>query len=86
MSSTVEYCHLMFPQKLSSSDYLFFYADGENSVVGLIQPTKDSADTPEVYISYEDVVDNMGYYMLEGMELKNGKIYDEYDSRCGGRV
>ena len=22
--------------------------------------------------------------MLEGMELKNGKIYYEYDSRCGG--
>ena len=32
----------------------------------------------------EYVVDTMGDDIMESMELKNGKIYDDYDSSCGG--
>ena len=32
----------------------------------------------------EDVVDTMGDYMMEAMELKYGKICDESYSSCGG--
>ena len=47
MSATGEDDHLIFPQKFSSSDYLFFYSAGDNSVAGLIQTTLHGADTPE---------------------------------------
>ena len=30
------------------------------------------------------VVDTMGYYMLEAMEIKIGKICDNYDCSCWG--
>ena len=53
-------------QKLSSG----VYASGENNVVGLIQTTTDSEYTPEAYITDEDVVSNMGDYMLEAMVPK----------------
>ena len=32
---------------------------------------------------YEGVVDTMGDDMLDEMEWKNGKIYDDSDSSCG---
>ena len=32
---------------------------------------------------YEEVVDTMGYYILDEMEFKNGKICDDSDSICG---
>ena len=69
MFNTEEYDHLMFTQKFSSSDYLFYYADGDNNVVGFIQTTKDSADTPEACMPDEDVVYTTGYDMLDSMEL-----------------
>ena len=34
-------------------------------------------------MTYEEVVDTMGYDMLEAMELKNGKICDDYYSSFG---
>ena len=37
----------------------FVYAAGDNNVVGFIHPTPDSTDTPEVYMPYDDVVDNV---------------------------
>ena len=45
--------------------------------------TPDSADTLSTYIPDEEVVGTMGDYMMEAMELKNGKICDQSDSRCG---
>ena len=84
ISATGKYCHLIFPHKFSSGYYLFVYAAGYNIVVSLINPTPDSADTPEDYITDEDVVDTMGDDILEAMELKNSNIYDDSDSRLGG--
>ena len=81
MSDTVEYDHLIFPQKVSSDDYWFVYAAGENNVVILIHPTTYSEGIPEAYILNEDLVDTMWGDMLEAMECNNGKIYDDYDSR-----
>ena len=75
--------HLIFPQKFSSSEYFFVYYYGENNVVGLLQPTPDSADTPETYMTDEDLVYTMGYPFLDAMERKNGKICDESDFICG---
>ena len=46
MYATGEDDHLLFPKKLSSSDYLFVYAAGENNFFGLIYPIPDSADIP----------------------------------------
>ena len=87
MSATGEGNHLIFTQKFSSSDELFVYAAGENNVVGLIQPTPDSAYTPEDYMPDNDVVDTMGDDMLEAMELKNSKICDySYSSCVGGKL
>ena len=80
MSSTGEYDHLIFPHNLSSSDYLFVYAAGENNVVILIQNTPDSADTTDFYMTDEDVVDNMGDDIIETMERKNSNICDDSDS------
>ena len=48
----------IFPQNLSS-DGFFVYAAGENNIVGLIHPTIDSGDTPAVYMTGENVVDNI---------------------------
>ena len=50
MSATVEYYHLIFPQKFSYGDYFFFYSVGDNNVVGLIHTTPESEDTPEAVI------------------------------------
>ena len=47
-----------------------------------IQPTIESADTPEAEILDQEVVDTMGDDMLKVMEWGNSKIYDEYDSSC----
>ena len=66
----------MFTQNFSYGEYLFFYASGENNVVSLIQSNPDSADTPEAYITDEDVVNTTVDDILEAMEQKNGKIYD----------
>ena len=84
MYANIEDDQLIFTQKFSSFDYFFFYASGDNNVVSLIQPTPDSEDTLEDYMPDEDVVDKMGYDIIEAMELKNGKIYDDSDSICGG--
>ena len=78
----VRYDHFILPQKFSSVYYFFVYYYGENNVFGLIQPTPYSADKLEVDISDEDLVDNMGDYMLEATERKNGKICDDSDSIC----
>ena len=37
---------IFFTLMLSSGDYFFVYAAGENNGVGLIQPTPDSVYTP----------------------------------------
>ena len=68
MSTTVEYYQLIFPQKLSSVDYLFICASDENNDIVLMQPTPYSEDTLEAEILYEDVVDIVVEYMLEEME------------------
>ena len=72
---------MVFSQKFSLSDYIFFYATGDNNVVVLIYHTPDSEDTPESYILDKDVFDNIGDGMLKEKELKNGKICDDSDSR-----
>ena len=48
----------------------------------MIHPTLESADTPEAKILYEEVVDTILYYMMDEMELKNAKIFNESDSSC----
>ena len=67
MSTTGEDNHLIFPQKFSSSDYLFVYDYGDNNVVDLIHPIKDSAYTPEADILDKEVVETMGEDMLDSM-------------------
>ena len=74
---------MIFTQKFSSVGYLFVYIAGENNVVGLIYPTTDITDTMEAYMTDYDMVDTMGYNMLEAMELKNDNICDDYDYSCG---
>ena len=74
---------LDFSQNLYYGDYLFVYAYDDNNVVALINPTPESADTPEAKMPYEEVVDTMGYDMLDEMEQKNGKICDDSDYICG---
>ena len=54
--------------KLYSGDYLFLYASDENNFVVLIKPTPESEYTPEAEMTYEEVVDTMGYDMLDEME------------------
>ena len=83
-SSTGEDEQFFFTQMLSSGDYFFVYAAGENNGVGLIQPTPDSVDTPEAYITDEDVVDTIIVDILEAMELKNGLMCDDSYSSFGG--
>ena len=68
MSTTGKYYQLIFPQKLSSVDYLFICASDENNDIVLVQPTPYSEDTLEAEILYEDVVDIVVDYMLEEME------------------
>ena len=68
MSTNKEYNKLILPQKFSSGDYLFSYYADDNNVVGLIQITTESADTPEDEIPDEDVIDTMVYDMLESRE------------------
>ena len=75
MSATIEYEQLILPHKFSSDYYFFVYAARENNVVGLIHTTPDSSDIPEADIPDEDLVDTMGYGMLESMERKNDNIY-----------
>ena len=48
-----------------------------------IHPTPESADTPEAEMPYKKVDDTMEDDMMDEMEWKNGKICDDYDSRCG---
>ena len=86
MSVNGEDDHLTFTQKFSSGDYLFVYAAGENNVVSLIQTNTYSEDTPDEYMSDQDVVDAMLNGMLEAMELKNGKICDDSYYSCGGNM
>ena len=64
-SATREYYHLIFTQNFSFGQYLFFYATGDNIVVGLIHLTTDNEGTPEAYMEDDDVVDNMGDDILE---------------------
>ena len=64
MSDTGEDDQLICLQKFSSGDNLFLYYSKKN-VVGLLQSTQDSADTPEAEIQDEDEVNTMGYDMLE---------------------
>ena len=47
MSATGEDDHFFSPQKFSSSDYLFFYDSGDNTVVDLIYPKPYIANTLE---------------------------------------
>ena len=77
------YDHFIFPQRFSSGDYLFVYADGDNNVVGLIHSTLDSEDTPEYCVPDEYMVDTMGDNIMEEMERKNRKICDDSDSSFG---
>ena len=51
-----------------SGDHLFVYASDDNYVVVLIQPTTESSYTLDAEIPYEEVVDTMGYDMLDEME------------------
>ena len=82
--STIEEDHqLVFLQKFSSDYYLFIYASDDKNVVGLIHPTPEISDTPEVQIPDKYVVDNMTDERLESMELENDKICDDSDSSCG---
>ena len=74
---------MIFTQNFSFGQYLFFYATGDNIVVGLIHLTTDNEGTPEAYMEDDDVVDNMGDDILEEMEQKNGKICDDYYSSFG---
>ena len=57
MSAIGEDDQFIFLQKLYSDDYLFVYASDDNNVVGLIHPTPDISDTPQVKISDKYVVD-----------------------------
>ena len=57
-----------FSQKLYSGDYFFVYASDEHNVVVLIHPTPEIADTPEADMTYDEVVDTMGYDILDEME------------------
>ena len=70
MSATREDDHLIFPQKLSSSDYFCVYDSGDNNVVSLIHINTYSAYTPYDYITDEDMVDTMEDDILEEMEQK----------------
>ena len=83
MSATTEYDHLIFPQKLSSGNYLCVYSGGHNNVVGLICTYTYNEDTPEDYMKNEDMVDTMVDDIMEEMERKNGKICDNSYSSCG---
>ena len=83
MYNTGEDDHLVFPQNLSSGDYVFVYAADKNNVVGLIQPTSESEITPEYEIPDEDVVYTIVYDMLEYIELENGNICDDSNYSCG---
>ena len=81
--STGEDDHFIFTQKISSHDCLFVYSAGDNNIFGLIQPTQDSVDTSEAYMIDNYVVDTMGDDMLEAMEPKNGKIFNDSYYSCG---
>ena len=84
ISATGEDDHLIFTQKVSSGNYFFVCDNGDNNVVGLIQPDTDITDTPESYIPDDGGVGTMRYYMLEAMEIKNDNICDDSYSSCGG--
>ena len=58
---------LFFSQKFFPGDYLFVYYYDDNNFVALIYANQDSADTPEAEIPDEDLVDTVGYDMLEAM-------------------
>ena len=51
MFATKEDDHLISPHHFSSGDYLSVYGDGDKKFVGLINPTPDSANTTEAYIT-----------------------------------
>ena len=74
---------MICPQKFFSGDYLFVYDAGEKNVVGLIYHTPDSEYTTEAYMKNDDVVDTIGYNMMEAMEHKNDNICDDSDYICG---
>ena len=59
---------LDFPQKLYSVEYLYVYASYENNCVVLRQSTPYSADAPDAEMPYEEVVDTMGYDILDKIE------------------
>ena len=58
----------IFSQKFYSGDYLFVYYSDDNNVVVLIKPTPEGADTLEADMPYKEVVDTMGYNILDEME------------------
>ena len=64
MYDAIEYDHLVFPNKFPSGDYFFVYDASDNNVACLIQPTPNSADTPNAYMTDEEVVDTMVYDMM----------------------
>ena len=59
---------MVFPHKLFFCDYFFVYASDDNNVVVLIHPNQDGADKTEAEILDYEVVDNMGYDIMEAME------------------
>ena len=83
MFNTGEYYYQVYPKNFSSGDYSFVYAADDNNVVGLLQSTPQIANTPEVQIPDEDVVDTMEGDILEAMEHDNSQICDEFDYSCG---
>ena len=64
MSATGEDNHFISPQKFFYGDDFFVYDYGDNNVVSLIQPTTDSTDIPEAYMTDEDVVPVLGLHCL----------------------
>ena len=79
MFATGEYDCLIFSQKLSSGEYFCVYVAGDNNVVGLIHTNLDSSDILDAHMTDEDVVDAIVYDMMEEMERKNAKIWDDSD-------
>ena len=74
MYSTREYDNFIYKYKLSSGEYYFVNTYDKNKVVGLIQPTTESAYTPQAEIPDEDVVDTARIDIPEEMEQENGQI------------
>ena len=83
MYATGEDDHFIFPQKFSSTDHSFVYADDDDNIVGVLQTTPEGADTLEFEIPDQELVDTMGDDMMEAMERKKYQVCDDFGSRCG---